>query len=109
MYQHPFRRLSQIGRADGLLQRRLRTHKLIWFVCFVVVAVSSAPLELLPDLRVWQAYLLIPVGCLQFFLGPAAGLLQLGIGIGVLGVQLFTAWLMHWVVVLFLARHDHAA
>jgi hypothetical protein len=109
MYQHPFRRrLSQVGKADGLLQRRLRTHKFIWSACFVVVAVATARLELLPDLQVWQTYLLIPFGCVQIFLGPAAGLLQLGLGIGVLGVHLLAAWLMHWIVVLFLPRHENA-
>ena len=102
-------RLSRIGRVDGLLQRRLRTHKLIWAGCFIVVATATARHELLPDLLVWQAYLLIPLSCIQIFLGPVAGLLQLSIGLGVLGVQLLVAWLIHWVVVLFLPYHENAA
>jgi hypothetical protein len=103
------KRLGKIGARDGILQRRLRSHRLIWTGCFFVVAVCTARIELLPDLLVWQSYLLIPLGCVQIFLGPAAGLLQLGIGIGVLAVQLLVAWLLHWGVALFLPRHENAA
>ena len=103
------RRLSRIGRTNGLLQRPLRTHKLVWAACFILVVAVTARRELLPDFDVWQAYYLIPLGCVQAVVDPRAGLLQLGIGLGVFGSHALAAWLMQWIVVLFLPRHDNVA